>query len=713
MKYFLFCCFLLTHFSLAAEHYSTLYVSSEGSDGNDGSVSSPFQTLEKAVQVAEAAGAAADTLYIEVQPGDYYLDRPLTFTGALKRPVCVISAEEGKVRLIGGIPVTGWERWEENIYRAYVPEVVKYGFNFEHFYVDGHRATLARTPDKGWFPLKRFEQDIHVPCPYGREARFATHKLYMDPVQLQSLSAVSREEMDDVSLYFYNTWDVTKKRISYLDADSGHIYITGRGIPPYDRISRYYIAGYRNALDAPDEWFLDRKEGYLYYYPEEGVDLDRVECIAPVLRNILVIHGDKEKPVQGLEFRHLSFQYSAYNMPESGEEPVQAAAMTHACVEMTYAEKVKLMDCEVQHTGGYGLWMKEGCRYNTLEHCYFSDLGSGGIKIGVPMYPEVPEEICSGNVVNNSIITGIGGVLASGAGVAVLNASDSRVTHNEISDVRYSGISVGWVWGYNGSEKSAWVMKCDPHNELRYVRTEQVKSPAVRNYIAYNHIHHIGWGELSDMGGIYTLGESEGTVVTGNVIHDVLSYGYGGWGLYTDEGSSGITMSNNLVYDCKSGGFNQHYGKMNLVHNNIMAAGYHQLLHLTRIEKHCSFSFRNNILFQENGMMMSGPVDKAVVDIDSNLYWSEGNPLKFCQKYSFDEWKKMKEPHAVNKDPMFMDAGRHDFRFRSLKNVRKIGFVPFDHSVAGVYGPEEWRRKARLPEKTISSFNAVAGKLMR
>ena len=350
---------------------------------------------------------------------------------------------------------------------------------------------------------------------------------------------------------------------------------------------------------------------------------------------------------------------------------------------LDFAENVSFSNCEVAHTGNYAFWFRRACSKCTVSQSYLHDLGAGGVKIGETVIRPVTDEITNNITIDNNIIRDGGNVFPSAVGIIIFNASDNKLTHNEIADLRYSGISVGWVWGYT-------------------------PSPSKRNMIEFNHIHHLGWGELCDMGGVYSLGASEGTTVSNNVIHHVYSYDYGGWGLYTDEGSFGITEENNLVYNCKSSGFHQHYGKENIIRNNIFALNIRAQLQATRVEEHRSLSFTNNIIFFDWGSLLSSNWHKFNLLSDYNCYWDvRSKDIRFGDK-SFKEWQKAgKDVHSVIADPLFVNPAAYDFHFKNLSVARKIKFNPFDYTRAGVYGSAEWKKLAEFDPDLAKEFDKI------
>jgi hypothetical protein len=213
-----------------------------------------------------------------------------------------------------------------------------------------------------------------------------------------------------------------------------------------------------------------------------------------------------------------------------------------------------------------------------------------------------------------------GRIFHSAVGVWIGQSPDNRIAENEISDFYYTGISLGWTWGYGPADAGG-------------------------QSVTRNHVHHIGRrtdGDgpiLSDMGGIYTLGAHAGTEIATNWFHDVAALRYGGWGIYFDEGTSGIVARDNLVVRTTHGGFHQHYGRANVVERNVFADGRDAQIQRSRCEPHVSFTFRNNVVFFERGALFAGDLSDGHFVFEDNLYWRAGGGTIDFAGRSFEEWR--------------------------------------------------------------------------
>ena len=666
------------------------HVAPNGNDQNSGTIESPLASLtgaRDAIRKYKKEHAITESIVVILEGGIYEMRESFVLQpedgGTAKYPVVYRAAKGSKPIISGGKKISGFAVNPQGVWEAKVPESRYYNWRFDQLYVNGKRAVLARTPNKGFLKIASVKQNIWEKGT-GRVVEKAQQEISFDEANFKSLQQITDEEVANVRFRAYHKWDFTLRHLDKIDRDSTRIYTSGKGMKPWNPLKkggRIIFENYTAALDTAGEWYLNSK-GILSYIPRPGETPENTEVVAPALENMISVEGDATNNhfVEHIRFEGISFSHCHYRMPRAGSEPNQAAALINAAVMLEGARDIAFSNCEISQTGQHALWFGKGCSNSVVEHCYLYDLGGGGIYLGDFDPLQGVEHTQNIRLHNNIIQTG-GQEFPSAVGVWVGHSSDNEITHNDIGNFYYSGVSVGWVWGY-------------------------ADSYAKRNKITHNHIHHIGWTLLSDMAAVYSLGKSEGTVISNNVVNHVHAYSYGGWGLYTDEGSSDIVMENNLVYNTKTGGFHQHYGKNNTIRNNIFAFAKQYQLQCTRIEPHLSYRFSNNIVLFKEGQLLDNEWKKIRIEMDNNLYWNiSGKDFAFAG-LSFTEWQKLgRDAHSIIADPGFKDSENFDFTIKSKRNTHKVGFVPFDYKKAGVYGDKAWIEKAKLPASIIIAFD--------
>ncbi len=653
--------FLAMHISSAVE----IFVSPNGNDRWSGSIAAPnakhsdgpLATIAAASQRAATLCSGGKVVTVLLQKGTY---PPIRLTwrdsGVGGRPI-VYAAYKGERPVIsGGLEIANWKVDARGWWRAKVAS----DWNFSELWVNRQRRYRTRLPSNGYYHIAAQLPPTATSTAKGND-RFQ--------FELGSVKADWYRRQDVEVLAFHN-WITSRNRIK--DVDEANRVVTFRsptGFPDswaeFPKGNRYLVENVREAFGAPGHWYLDRGEHELIYVPMPGEKPDRAIVIAPVVEHLIDLAGDaaNHRPVHDIVIRGLDFRHTAWNCPENGRLFPQAEADLSGAIRMDGAKNITLEDCCVAMTGEYAVDIGTACKNILIRHCAFSDLGAGGVKIGETQFVHDDDMLTEHVTVQNCVIQNGGRQHAAAVGVWIGQNPYITVRNNDIHDFYYTGVSVGWSWGYQPSAT---------HD----------------NIIENNTIYDIGQGVLSDMGGIYTLGLQPGTVLRGNVIHDIKDFAYGGWGIYTDEGSTGILIENNIVYRTKSAGFHQHYGKENIIRNNIFAFGEEAQLMRTRVEDHLSFTMERNIILFNDKPLLGGNWSGASYHLDNNLYWrTDGKPFDFAG-LTWEQWRaKGQDTHSVIADPKFVNPLKGDFRLAKSSPVLALGFQPIDASKSGPRHP--------------------------
>lgn len=564
-------CILCSHWLLAGE----IWISPKGSDFNDGTRQSPKATLTSALRQAREWRRTEDnriqggiTIYME--GGTYAFYEPVFIrpedSGTKESPTIICSVGDEKVILSGGISINGWKK-QGKVWVADVPVFNGRPLDFRQLWVNGKKAVRARD-------VEDFEKMNRI-CSVDEKNEI----LYVPAVSIRRLiDNKGNLKAKYAEMVLHQMWCVANLRIRSVEVQGDSAAI--RFHQPESRIqfehpwprpmvttdghnSAFYLTNARELQDVPGEWYHDMDARKVYYYPREGEKMQEAEVIVPAVETLVRVEGTLDRPVRHIRFEKITFSYTTWMRPsEKGHVPLQAGMyltdgyridpkmqrnyLNHpldnqgwlgrpaAAVRVVAARQIDFERCRFEHLGSTGLDYEEAVQGGVIRGCLFRDIAGNGLLVGsfspathethLPYDPADRREVCTQQQINNCYFTEIGnedwGCLAIAAGYV----GDVNIEHNEISEVPYSGISLGWGW--------TQTVNCMRNNRVHA-----------------NLIHHYA-KHMYDVAGIYTLGSQPKSYVTENCVHSIYKPGYvhdpNHWFyLYTDEGSSFITVRDN------------------------------------------------------------------------------------------------------------------------------------------------------------------------
>lgn len=658
---------------ISSPKVGTFIVATNGNDSWSGDIdrpngkgnNGPFKTVGRALESAaklkkQQGGNWKQPVSILVRGGIHFLNEPLVITAKLsgteQTPLTIAAYSGERPILSAGKPISDWKKITvegKALWSGPVPKARDGNWFFRELWVNGERRQRARHPNSGYFKIASLPDATSEWTKGQSRFVFAGEDLH------------SWKSANQGEAVVMTRWVESRMPITNIDEQQKILSASKRSVFQLSADDVYYVEGIFEALDQPGEWFLDRERGLVYYLPLPGESLETFSAIAPNLTECLRLEAKPESGefIEHVHFRDLTFSHNEWFFPGQASAEFfgfsQAAIGVPGAVRAEGLRNASFERCSFVNLGSYALQLGRGCQSNSVSGCTFFDLGGGGIKIGeTTIRTNVLEQTHHNTITDCSVHDG-GKLFQSAEGIWIGQSFANRLAHNSIYDFFYTGISIGWTWGYNASSAS-------------------------NNLVEFNHVHHIGQkanGDgpiLSDMGGIYTLGGQPGTLIQNNLWHDIFGLKYGGWAIYFDEGSTGIVASNNVAFRTTHGGFHQHYGKENLVRNNVFAFAQNHQLQRTRAEEHTSFTFDRNIVYFDQGKLLEGDWKGGKFNQDYNVYFDmRTNALNFP-----GGWEKWREGghdrNSVIADPHFATTNLATFRLKSDSPAFGLGFCPFD-----------------------------------
>jgi len=734
------------------------YIATSGSDEHPGTAEKPFATFARAqAAVRELKQIDPQPITVLVRGGTYYLEKPLTFepvdSGTATQPVTYMAyPDEIPVLSGGGKLQCCWQPYRDNIMMCPLPEVKAGLLSFTQLFVNGKRQVRARYPNHDTSDPKNYTGYILAAGKINAEME--DHQAGVDDDMRFSSGAPrgivfnpdtftqkrwTRPHETIIHIYQAYYWGNLQWQIKEIDWDRRLIWFGHGGQQmgakwhpspcEVNEHSRFFIENVFEELDAPGEWYLDREAGFLYYLPEEGLDIEKATIEVPILQQVVRMIGTQVEPVHHVTLRGFQIAHTASTFLEPYSVPSLSDWAIHrgGAVFMEGTRNCSVEACFFDAVGGNAIFMNNYNRGNRVAGCKFTETGDsaicfvGSLETTVGTQRNFPYEC---QAVNN-LIHDCGVFGKQVAGVYISRAKRITVAHNEIYHMPRAGICIGdGTWG--------------------------------GHLIEYNYIHETcretgdhgpfnAWGRdkywcLAQSHMPYTVMRSHdaGHVLVDAMEPVTLRYNFfkesSGWGLDLDDGASNYEIYNNL---CVGVSMKLREGAYRTIYNNIWVHGanspcfhvgnennhdryFHNItvMSVAAMEPEQDLNFEMGQGYGEIYTLIAPPAHGPwLEEIDHNCFYSdlgefvarvqtraEGDFIEWQEvrgrmekkKYSLQEWQALGfDRHSIFADPQFIDPEKGDYRVKPGSPALKVGFENFDISSAGLLPdfPKQWRDK--------------------
>ena len=551
------------------------YVSPNGNNSNSGKRDQPLATLEAARDALRKSQTTTHRLVI--LPGEYFLSKQFELDPK-DNGLTVEAEQDSSVVLNGGSLVTDWYQDGDKFWCADLPGVKEGTWDFRTLVVNGRMAERARYPDTATFLHRQVWDVSWIDIVWERQATLEelTTMTY-DPKDIPDNLDVRNAEVR-----VYHMWNESLVGVVRNDTQRHALIFSSPCInaPGAFGIKKYVIFNTREGMTRPGQWYLDRTAGRVVYWPLKDENMGKAKVIAPRIEQILHISGNKEKKVEKITIRGLSFSGTTIPLKSEGF----GATSFKGAVDIEFANQCTLERLEIYNAGGLGILAEQmtGCR---IVDCNIHHIGGVGVRFSG-----------SNSFISSNQIHDIGVNYPSAVGLSA-GGEHLHIYRNEVYNIPYSGMLIG------GNDQ----------------------------LIEENHIHHV-MQEMHDGAAIYS-GSGKRIIYRGNLAHDIVANGkgYGISSYYFDSGTTDCIMERNVSLRVQRP-IHLDYTTNATLHDNVF---------ITDSDMTLSFQQSADCIFERNTLVASGKITigqpNAVKIWKNNLIYRNGQVIDgISQAFTID-----------------------------------------------------------------------------